>query len=65
MAGVANERDVRLDLVAVRGQERRKTRAAGFFLAFEQDGDVDGERAVGGVPRAARLEEGHHLAFVI
>ncbi len=65
LAGVADERNVRLQCVAMRGEKRRQTWTAGFLLAFQQHGDVDGERAMGVVPGAAGLEEGHHLAFVV
>ena len=63
-AGVADERDVGLQLFGVRGEEGRQRRRSGLFLAFEQRGDMAGRAAE--LPEgAAGLEKGHELALVV
>ena len=65
LPGVADQRDVRLELIAMRRQEGSETRAAGLFLALDQHADIDRKLAMRLDPGSRRLDEGHQLAFVV
>ncbi len=65
LAGVADERQVRLHLLAVLGEEARQRRRAAFLLALEQHGDGERQPARHLLPGARRLQEGHQLALVV
>ena len=54
LPGIANERDVGLELLAMGGEEGREARASRFFLALDEHADVDGKLAMLVEPGAAR-----------
>ena len=64
-ARVAHDRHIGLQQIAVRLHERLQTRAATFLLALQHQRDGAGRPAGAGVPRAQRLDEGHHLSLVV
>ena len=64
-AGVADQRDVGVQLVGVVLHERHQRGRAGFLLALEEEGDLAGQGAVHRLPGAAGLDEGHQLALVV
>ena len=63
--GVGHEADVGGQFFAVGFEERDEVGAAGFLLALQQDGDTARQGSMDGVPRAERLDEGHHLTLVV
>ena len=65
MRGVADERDVGLQLLGICREERDHARARRFLLALEQHGEVDRQPAGHRHPGARRLDEGHELALVV
>ena len=62
---VTDQREIRLELVPVLGQEGNDRGRAAFLLAFEQDRQVAGQAARDRLPGAERLDEGHQLALVV
>jgi hypothetical protein len=64
-AGVADQGEVGGQQVAVGFHEGDEGRGARLLLAFEEQGDARGERAVDRAPGAAGLDEGHELALVV
>ena len=46
-------------------EKRHQVLRADFFLAFDQEGDVDRQRTRHGYPCPARLDEGHQLTLVV
>ena len=64
-AGVADEGHVGLQLVLVGLDEFGQELRAVLLRALDQEGDVDRQRARHGLPGAAGLDEGHHLALVV
>ena len=64
-AGVADERDVGGKLAAMGLDPGRQMLGAALFLALDQERDVERQRSRHRLPGPARLDEGHHLAFVV
>ena len=64
-ARVAHDGHIRLQQIAVRLHEGLQARAAAFLLAFKHQRHGAGRPASAGVPRAQRLDEGHHLSLVV
>ena len=64
-AGVADQREVGLQLIPDRLHERHEILRADFFFAFDQDRDIDRQRSRHLLPGAAGLDEGHQLSLVV
>ena len=64
-AGVADERKILLQLGGVLLDEVEQMRRAAFLLALDQHGDRERQLAGDRLEGAQRLDEGHHLAFVV
>jgi hypothetical protein len=64
-AGVANQREIRLEVSLVRFQKRHEVFRADFLLALDHDGDVDRQRPRHRLPGAAGFDEGHQLPLVV
>ena len=64
-AGVADQREVGLQVGLVLLEERHEVLRADFFLALDDDGDVDRQRSRHRLPGAAGLDEGHQLPLVV
>ncbi len=64
-AGVADQRQVELELLGVVLDETEQVLRAAFLLALDHHGDRQRQRAGDGLEGAAGLDEGHHLAFVV
>ncbi len=64
-AGVADEDDVRLELVLVGLDPFRQKLRAVLLRALDEERDVDRQRAGHRLPGPAGFEEGHHLALVV
>jgi hypothetical protein len=64
-AGVADQHVVRFELVLVGFDERHEILGADLLLTFDQEGDVDRQRAGHFLPGATGLDEGHDLALVV
>src|SRR4051794_19132079 len=64
-AGVADQHVVSLKLVLVGFDEGHEVLRADFFLAFDQESDVDRQRPRHPLPGAAGFDEGHDLALVV
>ncbi len=64
-AGIADQREVELELVGIVLDEAEQVVRAAFLLALDHHGDGERQLAGDGLERTARLDEGHHLAFVV
>ena len=64
-AGVADQREIGLEVRLVRFEERHEILRTDLLLALDDDGDVDRQRSRDLLPGAARLDEGHQLALVV
>ena len=64
-AGVADQRELGLQLLGIGLEERLQRRRAGFLLALEQDRHLAGQLAVHVLVGAAGFDEGHQLALVV
>ena len=64
-AGVADEGDFGGKLAAMGLDPGRQMLGAAFLLALDQERHVEGQRSRHRLPRAAGLDERHHLAFVV
>ncbi len=64
-AGIADQREIELELVGIVLDEAEQVVRAAFLLAFDHHGDRERQFAGDGGECATRLDEGHHLAFVI
>ena len=64
-AGVADQRQVELELVRVVLDEAEQVVGAALLLALDHHGDRQRQLAGHRLEGAARLDEGHHLAFVV
>ena len=64
-AGVADQREVGLEVVLVRFEKRNEILRSDFLLALDDDGDVERQRTGHGFPGPAGLDEGHQLALVV
>ena len=64
-AGVADQREVELELVGVVLDETEQVVRAALLLALDHHGDRQRQRSGDGFEGATRLDEGHHLAFVV
>ncbi len=63
--GVAHQGDIGGERLLVGGDEAGRVDRAGFLLALQQEGDVDGQRAGDREISPAGLDEGHDLALVV
>ena len=64
-AGVADQREVELELVGIVLDEAEQVLRAALLLALDHHGDRQRQRAGHRLEGAAGLDEGHHLAFVV
>src|SRR5215510_13311594 len=64
-AGVADQREVKLELGGIVLDEAEQVVRAAFLLALDHHGDGERQFARDGRECATRLDEGHHLAFVV
>ena len=64
-AGVADQREVGLEVLLVGFKKRNEILRSDFFFALDHDGDVDRQRAGHGFPGPAGFDEGHQLALVV
>ena len=64
-AGIRDHGDIRLQFLAVSVQERGKSWASDFFLAFDQHRDADRQAAGEGTIGPQRLKPEHGLTLVI
>ena len=64
-AGVADQGALGLELLGIGFKEWLERGRAGFFLAFEQDGDAARQRPGCRLPGPAGLDESHQLALVV
>jgi hypothetical protein len=55
----------RLAVVLVLFEKRNEIFRSDFFLALDDDGDVDRQRTGHGLPGPAGLDEGHQLTLVV
>ena len=65
LSGIADEREVGFELIAVCGEEWGEARASQFLLALEEHADIDRQGSMRGEPGSACLDERHDLAFVV
>src|SRR5215471_1771160 len=64
-AGVADQREVELELLGIVLDEAEEVVRTAFLLALDHHGDGKRQLARDGLERATSLHEGHHLAFVV
>ena len=64
-AGVADQREVRLEVGLVLFKKRNEILRSDFLFALDDDGDVERQRARDRFPGPAGFDEGHQLALVV
>src|SRR5947209_4763171 len=64
-AGVANQREIGLELAPVLFKKWHEILRADFFFTFNDHGDVDRQRPGHGFPGPAGFDEGHQLALIV
>ena len=64
-AGVGNDHGAAMEFLAIGQQEAVQTLAADFLLAFDDEGEIAGERGLCGQISFDRVEMGEVLAFVV
>src|SRR5215831_840086 len=64
-AGIADQREVELELLGIILDEAEKVVRTAFLFALDHHGDGKRQLARDGFERATSLHEGHHLAFVV